>query len=560
MKKRYFLFIFSSSLAFSSVVDPNFSYQDYLDFALNKGKFKVGSENISIASKDSSKKITLNAPMIDFSATNVSRRLKGEFTNIGQSYIVSAAHMTWYDKNSSPSLAPLKQGDVLHFANVANRVVGASNDFRNRRNYDIDFAVFKMQKLNLNASANLSKELDFISLKNKNEQNESLRYKDNFQESEDFSQGKGKLYNKDRYEFFVREGTGVQGIGDISSQVSPIKIAQDDKYHTGGFVTLGDKEDIRYNFFLRFENFNKNIRNDFTSSSAPGDSGSALYVYDKMDKKWYLIGVISGSDCTLNFATGFNCTLVDYALINQPLIDEFKANRTINIAGGNYTLNNQSLIHNGKTIQGVEFISEKYSGLVTFNNTNRTDYEKRIKEMANSKDLYFHQKGILSLVENADMGASVLNFTPNSNWEITGDKWLIGGGIYADTQAKVTYNALLKENDFLYKMGQGELEILSSNLNSGLRMGEGLVSLIGKGEKFGEIYINGGTLKISSADNINFNTLYLNGGTLDLNGQSLSTSSIKANSNNVFITSQKDHAKLTFINSQDYIYHWEYCE
>lgn len=58
--------------------------------------------------------------------------------------------------------------------------------------------------------------------------------------------------------------------------------------------------------------------------------------------------------------------------------------------------------------------------------------DKRIEEMQNSKDLYFSQNGSINLNSDVDLGASVLNFEQNSHWKITGDKWLIHGGIYAD--------------------------------------------------------------------------------------------------------------------------------
>lgn len=557
--KKYFLMLFAFECVCASVVNSDFYYQDYLDFALNKGKFKVGTKDIQIISKNG-KIINFNAPMVDFNAANISGRLKGEFTNIGQSFVVSAAHITWGEKGSGPNKGPLKQGDTLYFANVANRVVAASNDFRSRNTFDIDFAVFKMQKLNLNISANLSKELDFIE-KVSNVKEESLRYEDKFQKiandsKADFSIGKGKLYDTNRYEYFVREGTGIQGIGDIDINNRPIKIANDDKYHTGGFVTLGDKDDIRYRFELNFSNYKNGVRNDFTSSSAPGDSGSALYVYDKLDKKWYLVGVISTSNCNMNFTTGYYCTLVNYALINQPLIAEFKNLKSIHLASGDYVLENHILKQGDKNIEGVELISEKNSGHIVFgDDASVFNFNERIKEMQKSKDLYFKQNGNILLKSNTDLGAGVLNFAPNSYWEISGDKWFINGGIYTDIGAKVIYNAKLKENDYLHKMGQGELEIRSNNVDSGFRMGEGLVSLSTEGKKFGEIYVNGGVLKISNANNIDFNTLYLNGGSLDLNGQSVSTNILKANSNNVFITSSKENAEFNFENSRNYIYH-----
>ncbi len=552
--KKYLLMLCAFECVFASVVNPDFSYQDYLDFASNKGKFKVGATNIQIISKHG-KVVDLNAPMINFGAANFSGRLKGEYTNIGQSFAVGAAHMTWRDKLTDSKLTPFKRGETLYFAGVASRAVAASNNFRTREAYDIDFAVLKMQKLNLNISASISKELDFIE-KASDAKEESLRYEDKYQKTSDLSQGKGKLYNQDRYEYFVREGTGIQGVGDIDITIKPTKVADSDKYHIGGFVTLGDKNDIRSRFLLSFNNYNNQLkRNDFTSSSAPGDSGSALYVYDKLDKKWYLIGVISKSDCNTKFSAGYNCTLVHYALINQPLIEDFKNLKSIKLEDGSYVFQDNTLVRDGKKIENVEFISEQNSGHILFNDGGRIIYEERVKEMEKSKDLYFAKKGTIEFRSDTDLGASVLNFAADSDWKISGDHWFIGGGIYTDTGSKVVYDAKLKEDDFLYKMGQGELEIQSNNTDSGLRMGEGLVSLTGQGKQFGEIYINGGVLRISNPDNIDFNTLYLNGGTLDLNGQKLSTDKIKANSNKVFITSSKENGELNFVRSNNYIYH-----
>lgn len=553
--KKYLLMLCAFECVFASVVNPDFSYQDYLDFASNKGKFKVGATNIQIISKQG-KVVDLNAPMIDFGAANFSGRLKGEYTNIGQSFAVGAAHMTWYDKLADIKLTSIKQGDTLYFGGVANRAIAASNDFRPRKAYDIDFAVLKMQKLNLNISASISKELDFIE-KASDAKEESLRYEDKYQKTSDLSQGKGKLYNQDRYEYFVREGTGIQGVGDIDIAIRPTKVADSDKYHIGGFVTLGDKNDIRSRFLLSFNNYNNQLkRNDFTSSSAPGDSGSALYVYDKLDKKWYLIGVISKSDCNTKFSAGYNCTLVHYALINQPLIEDFKDLKSIKLKDGSYVFQDNTLKRNNEKIENVEFISKENSGfIISDGGSGIYNFHDRIKEMEKSKDLYFNKKGTIKLESDTDLGAGVLNFATDSNWEISGNHWFIGGGIYTDVGSKVVYDAKLKEDDFLHKMGQGELEIQSDNVKSGLRMGEGLVSLTGQGKQFGEIYVNGGVLRISNPGNIDFDTLYLNGGTLDLNGQKLSTDKIKANSNKVFITSSKENGELNFLNSRNYIYH-----
>lgn len=144
-------------------------------------------------------------------------------------------------------------------------------------------------------------------------------------------------------------------------------------------------------------------------------------------------------------------------------------------------------------------ISKTNAGYVSYENVfgDKAKYDDRIKEMQNSKDLYFSQNGSINLNSDVDLGTSVLNFKQNSHWKITGDKWLIHGGIYADKGSSVEYNVKTKKDDFLYKMGEGELVAKSQSADAGLRMGEGKVSLEGEGLSFGEIYMNGGALDLS---------------------------------------------------------------
>ncbi|ECL6143383.1 hypothetical protein FWA07_05940 [Campylobacter jejuni] len=93
----------------------------------------------------------------------------------------------------------------------------------------------------------------------------------------------------------------------------------------------------------------------------------------------------------------------------------------------------------GQLVQGVSLISGANAGYVSYENIfgDKAKYDDRIKEMQNSKDLYFFQNGSINLNSDVDLGASVLNFEQNSNWQITGDKWLIHGGIYADKGSSI---------------------------------------------------------------------------------------------------------------------------
>ncbi|EAH4871627.1 serine protease, partial [Campylobacter jejuni] len=430
----------------------------------------------------------------------------------------------------------MKQGSVLHFGGVANRIVNFTYKKEN-----VDFAVLKMSKISLNKSANLSKDLNLIE-KNSGDGGDIYEYKDPFWDSCqsgkcDYSKGKGKLFDSSRYEYFVREGSGIVALGFEDTNKVPIKIFDSNEINLGGFVSLAPKNTEDKRFKLQFLNYTNDKRNPFTSSSTPGDSGSGVYVYDKIDKKWYLVGVVSTSNCNAHFTDGYTCSQVDYALINQVKIHEFQNTHKIAIGSGTYTLSSEGLMKDDKKIENVSLISGTNAGYVSYENVfgDKAKYDDRIKEMQNSKDLYFSQNGSINLNSDVDLGASVLNFEQNSHWKITGDKWLIHGGIYADKGSSVEYNVKTKKDDFLYKMGEGELVVKSQSVDAGLRMGEGKVSLEGEGLSFGEIYMNGGTL--------------------DLSGLTLKFDQIKANSNNVFITSSKAGANLNLENKQNYLYH-----
>nr|WP_261799376.1 hypothetical protein [Campylobacter jejuni] len=64
--------------------------------------------------------------MIDFSTSNRGGKFQGEFTNIRQSYIVSASHMS--TNSSWANRGDVKQGSILHFGGVANRIVSSSDN------------------------------------------------------------------------------------------------------------------------------------------------------------------------------------------------------------------------------------------------------------------------------------------------------------------------------------------------------------------------------------------------------------------------------------------------
>lgn len=344
--------------------------------------------------------------MIDFSAANLQGKWKSEFTNIGQGYVITAAHM--FDNDESKAVA--RKHAVINFGGVESIAVDASNNFENWSSYgkkdNNDFAVLKMSKFNLNMNAEINPNFNFMS--NTGSRSVDIdKYQDNFwtscqDGSCDYSIGKGQLFNSNRYTYFVCEGSGVQKLSFKDSSQFVATIADNDKFHTDGFNTLDKLQTTSSRFSIKFRNESivgdfKFERNDFVSSSAPGDSTSAIYVYDSVEKQWYVIGVVSTSDCTASDLTGYPCVQENYALLNNAKIDEFKQSHTTLLNGGNYALSDNGLKDSANKDMGASVIVGNAKGAITFANYyNKGNFNNQNNAMQNSKDLYLQGNGTSS--------------------------------------------------------------------------------------------------------------------------------------------------------------------
>lgn len=537
MKKalKFSLVLCLYSGAFAGVVNLNFVYQDYLDFGTNKGKFGVG-QNMSVVRKDG-KVIDFKVPMPDFSAANQSGALMSELTNIGGSYAITAAHMI------SPSNKPylIKKDKTLEFGNVKSQVVASDTNFKEYFVWNnncnelkensglLDFAVVKMSKLNINKSAKLIQTEFFYKEKNLSDElqdDQALLYQDKFYnkfspnywdndsykeyikdsgEKDDNNIGKGILINNpQRFSVYARSGSGMQRLGYLNGKLVPQAIENDGIYLSGGVLylnTISSKDTARV-VYIDAISENKIYddgsydRLDFSNSSAPGDSGSAIYVYDSLLKDWFVVGVMSKSDCNPELTDGFNCTTNKYALINHHIINDFKNDFTTTLSGGTYS---SSAINTA--------VQDKYG-------------EK-------NKDIVFNGATSINLAQtNEILGSSVFYFNDNSS--VNGEEVLFGG-VVIDENKTLDFNAKVGANDNLHKMGKGILNVNKESLG-GLRTGEGETLLNTNGKAFSSVYLlNDAVLKIKNANQIDLNATIFNGGVLDLNGVSLNTDMIKAN-------------------------------
>lgn len=148
-----------------------------------------------------------------------------------------------------------------------------------------------------------------------------------------------------------------------------VKIEGSNAYHTGGLLEL---KRLGIPFVLEMYAYdwdNDNRRIPFSSSSAPGDSGSALYVYDNLDKKWYAVGVVSQSNCDGNYET--LCSQVQYTLINDELIEELKEPKSVFIGSGAYRFDNTGKLLDSNNVDlGAHTILDSVAGENLWHNIN----------------------------------------------------------------------------------------------------------------------------------------------------------------------------------------------
>lgn len=550
---KYSAILLSVNL-FAGVVNSNFAYQDYLDFGNNKGKFSAG-KNISVTDK-SGKVLDFNTPMPDFSAANQSGDLLGELTNIGGSFAITAAHMI----SSSTDL--IKKGKTYEFGLVKSQVVATDTNFKDywiynasckeyKQVYDLrDFAIIKMSKLNINKSAKLI-DTDFFyinpSIPSGLEKDQTIIYQDKFFNKNSINEwdtknydeylksgkekdyddiGKGLILNHpERFTVFARSGSGIQKLGYSDADLIPIFLADNGLYLTGGILYLDNYESTKESGYMHFISSNNidHKRLDFTNTSAPGDSGSAIYVWDDLNKEWLVLGVASRSNCDADNING-SCSYAKYALINNFIINDFKNDFTTTLSGG---------IYNSHDIQTK--VKDKYN--------------------ENNKDLIFNDISTINISQNNEnFGSSVFYFKDNST--LNGEEVLLGGVVINEGK-KLDFNAKTAANDNLHKMGKGTLEI-SKESAGGLRSGEGLTILNTTNQAFSSIYLlNNAGLKITNANQINNTNLVFNGGYLDLNGVSLSLDKIQANDfRTKIINSNSTKSTLSINNTNDIgIYH-----
>lgn len=455
-----------SGVSEASVVSAEIDYQIFRDFAENKGVFRPGATNISIYNKQGELVGTLDkAAMPDFSPVDSGL---GVATLISPQYIASVKHNGSY-KNVS-------------FGNGENRynIVDRNEDSTQ------DFHVPRLDKLVTEVSpAELTEE----------------------------GQKQDAYKNTDRYIAFYRLGSGTQYIKNKDGTIK--QLAGPYNYLTGGTVgTPG----------LSYSNIVNNPGNTFdpvngplASYGTPGDSGSPLFAYDSVLKKWVLVAVLRAYAGDTAHTNWFLVIPTDFVTQQQtqdndaPVVYDSSAHTPLS-----WTFDSNT--GTGALIQGTETYSM---------------HGKLGEDLNVGKNLVFSgTDGLIELQNNVDQGAGSLTF--KNNYTISspnGSIWK-GAGLIVDKDATVTWKINGVQGDSLHKIGEGTLVINGTGSNpGGLKVGDGTVILDqkmdnnGAVQAFDSINIASGRPTVVLADNKQVNPDNISwgyhGGILDVNGNSL---------------------------------------
>ncbi len=489
------------SNSYAGTVKSSIEYQQFRDFAENKGLFTAGSTNIPV--KD------INGNVIGTMMSNVSMpnlnslSTSGVATLVNPQYVVSVLHNQGYGdvsfgyKNKLPS--------------YTYRIVDRNNFVEVRQKSDDDFHAPRLNKL--------VTEVEPTPINHIN--NTASSYQ-----------------NTSRFSAYARVGAGTQNTLDSANNKKMVSAAYN--YLTGGtisnFSNLYTTDGIIYTNQSLDSTFGKMV-----VLPEGGDSGSPLFAYDSQQKRWGLIGVLRGMTAETYFY-----------VIAKPDFIQNKIQEDL------VTLNNTRL--NNALTWTPQGTSSTIAGTgvqlkVDLKDTNTaSDSEATLLSFNRGKSIKFTgQQGVLSLANNINQGAGALEFQTNYTVKGANDNisWL-GAGVTVAENKTVNWQIKNPEGDRLSKLGKGTLNVNGSGVNLGdISVGDGKVILAqtananGQKQAFNKVEIVSGrpivVLNDSEQvkpDNISFG---YKGGRLDLNGNNLTFSTIN---------NQDDGARIVNHNSQ----------
>ncbi|EPO8488518.1 autotransporter outer membrane beta-barrel domain-containing protein [Salmonella enterica subsp. enterica serovar Braenderup] len=485
-----------SSLA--ATVSAEIPYQTFRDFAENKGQFSPKTTNITIYDKQNNLVGTLDkAPMADFSSATITtgNLPPGAHTLYSPQYVVTAKHVNGSDTMS------------FGYAKNTYTAVGTNN------NSSLDIKTRRLSKLVTEVAPAEISDVGAVS---------------------------GAYQAGGQFTAFYRLGGGLQYVKDKNGNLTQI-------YTNGGFLVGGTVGALSsYSNGQMITTPSANIFDPFQGPLANhlvmGDSGSPLFAYDSLQKKWVLIGVTSSMT-----NTGNNWVVTTQNFLNQQPQSNFE--NTISYSSGAGALH-------------WKYDATNSTGTLTQGNTSWEMHGKKGNDLNAGKNLLFTKNnGEIILQDSVNQGAGYLQFAGDYKVSAQNGETWIGGGIITDRGAHVLWQVNGVEGDNLHKVGEGTLTVNGIGVNAGgIKVGDGTVILNqqtdanGKVQAFSTVDIASGrpTVVLSDAQQVNPDNISwgYRGGRLDLNGNNLTFTRLQAADYGAIITNNSEKKSTVTLNPQ----------
>ncbi|EFZ2447562.1 TPA: serine protease autotransporter toxin SepA [Shigella flexneri] len=484
--------------ALSATVSAEIPYQIFRDFAENKGQFTPGTTNISIYDKQGNLVGKLDkAPMADFSSATITTGSlpPGDHTLYSPQYVVTAKHVSGSDTMS------------FGYAKNTYTAVGTNN------NSGLDIKTRRLSKLVTEVAPAEVSDIGAVS---------------------------GAYQAGGRFTEFYRLGGGMQYVKDKNGNRTQV-------YTNGGFLVGGTVSAL--NSYNNGQMITAQTGDIFNPANGPlanylnmGDSGSPLFAYDSLQKKWVLIGVLSSGT---NYGNNWVVTTQDF-LGQQPQND---FDKTIAYTSGEGVLQWKYDAANG-------------TGTLTQGNTTWDMHGKKGNDLNAGKNLLFTgNNGEVVLQNSVNQGAGYLQFAGDYRVSaLNGQTWM-GGGIITDKGTHVLWQVNGVAGDNLHKTGEGTLTVNGTGVNAGgLKVGDGTVILNqqadadGKVQAFSSVGIASGrpTVVLSDSQQVNPDNISwgYRGGRLELNGNNLTFTRLQAADYGAIITNNSEKKSTVTLDLQ----------
>ncbi|MDT7069399.1 S6 family peptidase [Citrobacter amalonaticus] len=474
----------------AGIVRDDISYQLFRDFAENKGLFVPGATDIPVYDKNGQLVGRLDkAPMADFSSVSTS----GVATLISPQYLASVKHNSGYQSVSF--------GDGKNTYTIVDRNDHPSTDFHAPR---LNKLVTEVAPVSVTA-----------------EGTKVNAYK-----------------NTERYTEFYRVGSGAQYTKDRDGKLT--RIAGGYAFKTGGTIgtPLISNGTIVTNPGQTFNPVNGII----PSYGVPGDSGSPLFAYGSLQKKWVMVGVLRSYAGLTGATSWWNVIPTDY--LNKVMEEDFDT---------------PVAAVSGKEPLAWHFDQNTGTGTLSQGTTTWDMHGQKGKDLNSGKNLVFSgQNGTILLKDSVTQGAGYLEFKDSYTVSADAGKTWTGAGIITDKGTNVTWKVNGVAGDNLHKLGEGTLTVSGIGVNpGGLKTGDGTVILAqkpdaaGNVQAFSSVNLASGRPTVVLADSRQVNPDNISwgyrGGVLDLNGNDITFTRLRVSDYGAVIANKaanKSHLSL----------------